>query len=55
VVDVRHVDALGLQLDGLAGLLLGADEEHTAAALGQVAHERVGLLDSVSVCCRSMM
>jgi len=45
VVDVRHVDALGLQLHRLAGLLLGAHEEHAAAALGQVADERVRLLD----------
>ena len=45
VVDVGHVDALGLQLHGLAGLLLGADEQHAAAALGEVAHERVRLLD----------
>ena len=45
VVDVGHVDALGLQLHGLAGLLLGAHEEHAAAALGEVAHERVRLLD----------
>ena len=41
VVHVRHADALGVLLDAVLGLLLGADEEHGAAALGEVAHERL--------------
>ena len=47
MVHVGHVDALGLQLHGLAGLLLGAHEEHAAPALGEIAHERMRLLDQL--------
>ena len=47
VVDVRHPDALGVLLDAVLGLLLRADEEHGAAALGEVAHERLGLLQAL--------
>ena len=35
VVDVGHVGRLGDLLDGVAGLLLGADEQHRAAAVGE--------------------
>ncbi len=45
VAHVRHADALGLLLDGLLALLLGADEQHPAAALGGVPEERIGLVD----------
>ena len=47
VVDVRHADALGLLLDGVLGLLLRADEEDGAAALGEVAHEALRLLEAL--------
>ena len=45
VVDVRHAGGLGDVLDGVAGLLLGADEEHDAAALGELAGELARLLE----------
>src|SRR5207248_1060882 len=47
VVHVRHADPLRLVLDGGLRLLLRADEEHRAAALGEVARERVGLLEQL--------
>ena len=45
VVHVRHADALRLLGDRVLGLLLRADEEDRAAALGDVADEGVGLLE----------
>jgi hypothetical protein len=45
VVHVRHADALGLLLDGVLRLLLRADEQHGAVALGDVADEVVSLLE----------
>ena len=45
VVDVGHAGGLGDVLDGVAGLLLGADEEHDAAALGELAGELLRLLE----------
>ena len=47
VVDVGHADALRLLGDGVLRLLLRADEEHAAAALGDVAREVVGLLEQL--------
>ena len=47
VVHVRHARALGLLLDGVLGLLLGADEEDGAAALGEVADEALRLLEAL--------
>src|SRR2546426_2345286 len=47
MVDVRHVDALGLFLDRALALLLRADEEDRAAALGEVAGEVVRLLQQL--------
>ncbi len=47
MVHVRHADALRLLGDRVLGLLLRADEEDGASALGDVAHERVRLLDQV--------
>ena len=47
VVHVRHADALRLLGDGVLRLLLRADEEDGASALGDVAHEGVRLLDQV--------
>ena len=44
VIDIRHVGALGDVLDGVARLLLGADEQHGAAAMGEGADELLGLL-----------
>ena len=44
VVDVRHADPRRLVADGVLGLLLRADEQDRAAALGDVAREVVGLL-----------
>ena len=43
VVDVRHVRRLGDVLDRVAGLLLGADEQHRAAAVGERARELLRL------------
>src|SRR5436309_3308472 len=45
MVDVRHAHALGLLGDRVHGLLLGADEEHRAAALGEISGERGRLLE----------
>ena len=45
VVHVRHADALGLLGDGVLALLLRADEEDGAAAVGDVLDEIVCLLD----------
>ena len=47
VRDVRHPDAAGLLRDGVLRLLLRADEEDRAAALGQVAREVVRLLQQL--------
>ena len=47
MVHVRHADALRLLGDGVLRLLLRADEEDGASALGDVAHEGVRLLDQV--------
>ena len=47
VVDVRHADARRLLRDGVLRLLLRADEEDRAAALGDVARELVGLLEQL--------
>jgi hypothetical protein len=41
--DVRHSDAFRLLLDRRLALLLGADEENRAAALGEIASEVVRL------------
>ena len=43
VVDERHVGRLGDLLDGVARLLLGADEQHGAAAMGDLAGELLRL------------
>ena len=45
MVDVRHVDALRLALDGVLRLLLRADEEDGAAALGDVAEKLLRLVE----------
>ena len=45
VVDVGHAGGLGDVLDGVASLLLGAHEQHDAAALGQLAGELARLLE----------
>src|SRR5918995_1190773 len=45
VVDVRHATALGLVLDRLLGLLLGADEQDRAAALDGAPDEPVRGVD----------
>ena len=47
VRDVRHADALGLVADSVLRLLLRADEEDRAAALGDVACEVVCILDEL--------
>src|SRR5439155_65353 len=47
MVHVRHADTLGLLGDGVLALLLRADEQDRAAALGQVACEVVRLLDEL--------
>ena len=47
VVDVRHADAGGLGRDGVLRLLLRADEQHGAAALGDPARERVRLVEQL--------
>src|SRR5581483_3617014 len=44
VVDVRHGGRLGDLLDRVAGLLLRADEQHGAAATGDVAREGLRLV-----------
>jgi hypothetical protein len=44
LVDVGHFAAVGPFLDRVAGLLLGADEEHGAAAAGELAGETAGIL-----------
>ena len=43
VVDIRHAGGLGDLLDGVAGLLLGAHEQHRAAAVGERAGELLRL------------
>jgi hypothetical protein len=45
VVDVGHAGALGDVLDGVAGLLLRADEEDGAAPVGDAARELLGRLE----------
>src|SRR5262249_31430989 len=45
VVDVRLAGRLGDLLDPVAGLLLGADEQHRAAAVGDLGSEALGLLE----------
>src|SRR5690606_33859435 len=45
LVDVGHADAGGLLGDGLLGLLLGADEQHLAAARDGGLDELVRLVD----------
>ena len=45
--DVRHADARRLLRDGVLRLLLRADEEDRAAALGDVAREVVRLLEQL--------
>ncbi len=47
MVDVRHVDTLGLVLDGVLCLLLRADEEDGAAALRDVAEEQPRLVEAL--------
>ena len=47
LVDVGHVGALSVGLDRVLGLLLGADEEHSAAVGDEVANEDIGLLEVV--------
>ena len=55
VVDVRHAGGLGDLLDGVAGLLLGADEQDRAAAVGDAVGELLRRPSSASVLSRSMM
>ena len=43
-VDIVHIAAQGLVLDGLLRLLLGTHEQQGLAVLGQLAHEVIGLL-----------
>ena len=45
VVDVRHADSRRMFRDGVLRLLLGSDEEHRPAALGDVPGEVVRLLE----------
>ena len=45
VVDVRHAGRLGAVLDRVTGLLLRADEEDDAAAVGQCGGELLGILE----------
>ena len=45
LVDVRHAALLGVGLDRVLRLLLGADEQDRAAVGDEVADERVGGLD----------
>src|SRR4051794_40430900 len=47
MVDVRHAGALGHFLDAVARLLLGAHEEHRAAAPRQVVGELLRLLEQL--------
>src|SRR5581483_4991496 len=47
VVDVRHADPLRLSLDRVLRLLLRADEEDGAAALGDVAQELLRLVEAL--------
>jgi hypothetical protein len=47
VADVRHADALGVRLDRVLRLLLRADEEDGAAALGDAAREVVRLVEQL--------
>ena len=47
VVDVGHASALGICLDGLLGLLLGADEQDLLARGAQDAQERVRIVECV--------
>src|SRR5208282_2330042 len=42
VVDVEHPASLGLFLDDVLGLLLGADEQHRTAGGGEIAREVEG-------------
>ncbi len=48
MVDIRHVSRLGNLLDGVAGLLLGAHEQHGATAMGDLGREFLGLLQKGS-------
>jgi len=43
-IDIVHIAAQGLVLDGLLSLLLGTHEQQGLAILGQLAHEVIGLL-----------
>ena len=45
VIDIIHVAALGLGLDGLLRLLLGADEQHALAFHRDGANESISLVD----------
>ena len=45
MVDVGHAGGLGRLLDRVARLLLGADEQHGAAPVGDVAGECLGLVE----------
>ena len=45
VVHIEHAAALGLSLDGLLGLLLGADEQDALALQRDVAHEHISFVD----------
>ena len=45
VVDVRHAGGGGDLLDAVARLLLGADEQHRAAAVGDLGREALRLLE----------
>ncbi len=47
VVDVGHPDARRLARDRILCLLLGADEQHGAAALGDRAHEAVRVVEQL--------
>ena len=55
VVDVRHADAGRLGRDRVLRLLLRADEQDGAAALGDVRANACASSSSCWVCCRSMM
>src|SRR5690606_16374621 len=46
LVDVRHADLLGIALDRVLSLLLGADEQDRAAVGDELADESVGRLDA---------
>ena len=56
VVDVRHAGRLGDLLDAVAGLLLGADEQHGAAAVGDLGRRTAAPARAApAVLSRSMM